>query len=245
MTTSSNKLRAKLSYNPERRKVALVLVAWGLIVGANIAYARAHGSTPLQLFHDGLDWLAGHPLGPLVYIALFVLRPVLLLPASLLSIAAGYCFGPWWGLLWAYLAGVVASLVGYAMGSWLGLAALSHYSWATRGLELMRQNGMTTVMCMRWCFLPYDAISYLAGVAGVRLGPFVVASFLGNLPGTSSCVFMGGSVQHPWRGGMPTVDFRFQLLSCLMMLVMLGLGRHVRHRISGGKASGSLEASSE
>lgn len=186
----------------------------------------------MQLFHDGLDWLALHPLGPLVYIGLFVLRPVLLLPASLLSIAAGYCFGPAWGLLWAHAAGVVASLVGYAMGRWLGLAALSNYAWAARGLELMRQNCMTAVMCMRWCFLPYDAISYLAGVARVRLAPFLLASFLGNLPGTTSCVLLGGSVQHPWRGGIPTVDLRLQVVSCLLLLVMLALGRYLRQRIS-------------
>jgi uncharacterized membrane protein YdjX (TVP38/TMEM64 family) len=191
----------------------------------------------LQLFHAGLDWLASHPLGPLVYIGLFVLRPVLLLPASLLSIAAGYCFGPGWGLLWAHTAGVVASLVGYAMGSWLGLAALSRLEWATRGLALMRENCMTAVMCMRWCFLPYDAISYLAGVAGVRLAPFLLASFLGNLPGTTSCVLLGGSVQHPWRGGMPTVDLRLQVASCLIMLAMLGVARRVRRRISPGASS--------
>lgn len=229
---------------PARLKVGLAVAGWVLLVVCNLAYARAQGCTPLDLFVQGLNWLREHPLGPAVYLALYVLRPVALLPASVLSIAAGCCFGLGWGLFWAFLGGTVAAAAGYGVGYWLGLPQRQPV-WADKPLRVMRSYGLTSIVLLRWCFLPYDVVSYLGGALRFPLLGFLAASLFGNLPGTTSCVLLGASLKLPWHGGFPTPDLRLQLVSGLCFALMLWIGKRVKQRLALAPHGGSAPLSGE
>jgi len=191
------------------KRAILALILWLLALGLNGYYTQTRGLSPLQAFQAAVDWLRASPWGPVVFVVAFTLRPVLLLPASLLSISAGYCFGIWGGLLCAHGAGAVAE------------------GW----VEHLRARGFYTVVFMRWCFLPYDLVSYLAGALRIPLAVFLWASFLGNLPGTTSCVLLGASVEGPLdQGGIPPINWRLQFASWVIIGGMMALGRFVQTR---------------
>jgi len=227
------------------RRVRLVIAAWVTVLGANLLYCHQAGTSPLELFQNGVEWVRSHPLGPLVFVVAFCARPLLLFPASLLSVAAGYCFGIWWGSLWAHLAATLAAGLGYSLGRWLGLSR----SLGKRGdqaVDLIRRYGLTSVVLMRWVFLPYDLVSYLGGAMRLPLGGFLLGSFLGNLPGTTSCILFGASIEGPLRagGGVP-INWRLQVISGLLFLATFLMGRWLRGRISPSRNGGSQPTASE
>ena len=209
------------------KRAFLAFTLWILALGINGYYTHSQGLSPLQSFQAAVDWLRSSTWGPLVFVAAFTLRPILLLPASLLSVSAGYCFGLWGGLLCAHGAGAVAAATGYLLGRWVGLKRNLAEAW----VERLRNQGFYTVVVMRWCFLPYDLVSYLAGALRIPLAVFLWASFLGNLPGTTSCVLLGASVEGPLDGGrLPPVNWRLQFVSWVIIGGMMALGRFVQNR---------------
>ncbi|MBS2037705.1 VTT domain-containing protein [bacterium] len=203
-------------------------------------YSHFVGQSPLQIFKVFVQWLDTNPAGPAVFILAFCLRPLTMLPAALFSLAAGYCFGTWWGLLWAHLAGAAAALLFYGIGRSMGLRR-GVARWLDYCINLMSTHGVLSVVILRWCFLPYDPVSYLGGALRLPLGRFLIASFIGNLPGTSSVVLLGASLQQ-FDGQNVPINWRLLAASWVMLVGMLGMGRWLRRRVVPG-ASGS--ASSE
>ena len=51
-----------------------------------------------------LNWMQANPLAPLVYLAIYLLRPLTFFSATLLSIAGGFLFGPVWGIVYTVIA---------------------------------------------------------------------------------------------------------------------------------------------
>lgn len=167
-------------------------------------------------------------MAPLIYCLVFLVRPLTLIPVALFSMAAGYCFGFGWGLLWANLAALGSAMVGYLLGRWLGLRP------GLPGVALMAQHGALSVVLLRWCFLPFDPISYLGGAFRLTPWRFALASFLGNLPGSISFVLMGASLEGPLDGKVP-INWRLQAVSWVLLGGMMGLARWLRHRLANPK----------
>lgn len=212
-----------------RWKAGFAVALWLVLVGCNLVYARAQGCAPVDLFIHGLMWLRTNPWGPAVFVLLYVLRPIALLPASILAMAAGCCFGAGWGLFWAIVGSSVAALAGYVVGSFFGLPDRQP-AWMHNAMQVVRRFGTSSIMVLRWCFLPYDPVSYLGGAMRFPLPAFLLASLLGNLPGTTSCVLFGASLELPWVNGIPRPDLRLQLVSGLFFALMLvGASRMRRH----------------
>ncbi|MFP3416055.1 hypothetical protein SB773_31940, partial [Bacillus sp. SIMBA_074] len=60
-------------------------------------YLRTKGGSPAALLGATLDGLRDDPLAPLWLLLVYLVRPLLLLPITLLTIAAGMLFGAVWG----------------------------------------------------------------------------------------------------------------------------------------------------
>lgn len=174
--------------------------------------------------------MENHPAGPAVFILAFCLRPLTLIPVALFNLAAGYCFGGAWGVFWAYLAGTVSAMMMYGIGRWLGLRT-GVARWLDWCINLLRTHGALSVLVLRLCFLPYDPVSYLGGALRLRFFPFLLASFVGNLPGTTSVVLIGASLEGQFEGGNVSLNWRLLAASWVMLMGMLGMGRWLRRRV--------------
>ena len=85
--------------NPKMRWVVVGL--WLLIALTYIGILWHKGQRPLQVVISALHWLKTDSLAPLAYMLAFVCRPVIFVPASVLAVVAGHCFGAGAGLCWA------------------------------------------------------------------------------------------------------------------------------------------------
>ena len=169
---------------------------WLLPVAAIIAAARYSTNAQLWL-RTALDWLNGlGPWAPVVFIAVYVLSCVCFLPGSVLTLGAGASFGLVRGgvysLIGATLGATCAFLVGrYLARDWVASKMAGSERFAAIDKAVARE-GWTMVLLTRLSPLfPFNLLNYAFGVTQVALKDYVVASFIGMVPGTILYVHLG------------------------------------------------------
>ncbi len=151
------------------------------------------------------DWIVSFGwIAPILYIGLYIARPFTLFPASVLTLAGGLAFGTWRGMLYT----ILGELPGAVLSFWLarrvgsGLFRGAEKDSRLHKLErAMERRGFPVVLMLRLApFVPFDLVSYAAGLARVPLRAYILATLIGSLPGTFAYCFLGASLTHgDWR----------------------------------------------
>lgn len=177
---------------------ATIAGVWLAVIGGWTWYLRASGQTPVDWLQGLVDAASGAWWAIPAFVLAYLARPLLLFPASLLTIAAGILFGPVVGIPVAIVAATASAFVAFQIGKTFSPTAVRAGDRATvidRWSSRLRNESFLTVMLMRLAFLPYDLVSYSAGFLRINAGSFVAATALGSLPGTISFVLAGASLQ--------------------------------------------------
>lgn len=209
-------------------RAGVALGLWLLAIAAFWLYANIQEAGALALLQRWLQLLSVSAWGPVTLFGLFLLRPLLLLPITVLNVFAGFLFGPLWGLVYASLATLASSSLAYGLARYLsppGRARLSR-GW----VERLRSRGFETVLTGRLVFLPGDLVNYASGALRVPFGAFASATALGGLPGLLVSVLAGASLEGPFRFGGLRLNGWFLLTSALVLGSSLALSSWLRAR---------------
>lgn len=227
------------------------LAIWLGLIAAYWQYVRVNDLSPLQTVQQLVDFLANNPLGVLVYVLLYMLRPVVFFPATLLTLAAGYVYGPIWGLAIVIVASNLSSMVAYLIGRFFGAGLVDSSSGGAalqRYADRMRRNSFETVLIMRFLFLPYDLVSYFAGFLRVSWQGFLLATILGSIPGSISFILFGAAFEGGFTGALPRMNPASLALAAAMFVISLGLSRWFKrreaHRMASSGETSSIETAS-
>ncbi|HEX9779886.1 MAG TPA: TVP38/TMEM64 family protein [bacterium] len=137
--------------------------------------------------------------GPIVFVVGYG-QPVIPLPISVMTIAAGLAFGPWWGWLLAAFTATARASAQFLLAKWLGrdtMARLMHGHVATLDRKIGARAFRAVLLIRLIPSLPYDVLNYGLGCSQVRFRPYVAATVVGVLPGTFVCAFFGDTLAEP------------------------------------------------
>ena len=150
-----------------------------------------------QLFRQALAWISGlGAVGPLVFIGLYIIACVLLLPGSLLTLGAGVVFGvikgSWVVSVASTLGATCAFLVGrYLARDWVGDKIASHDKFRAIDEAVAAQGWKIVGLTRLSPVFPFNLLNYAFGLTQVKFKHYVIASWLGMLPGTIMYVYIG------------------------------------------------------
>jgi uncharacterized membrane protein YdjX (TVP38/TMEM64 family) len=155
---------------------------------------------------------------PVVFVVICALRPLLfLLPSMGLTIIAGMLFGASWGTVYVAIGGALSTMIGFYLARWCGrdlVERLLQSNKVLRNMELWsEQHGKRAVLLMRVCNMPWDLVSYWAGLTSISFGDFYVASLIVLLPFSFLYTYFGTQIFAPASAG-------FQI--SLAIIVILG-----------------------
>jgi len=161
-----------------------------------------------------------------LYIAAYAGLVALSVPgAAVLTIAGGFLFGTWLGTLCAVL-GATLGATGIFLATRAGLGALAQRAGPLVGkLEAgFRADAFSYLLVLRLVFIvPFWLVNLVPALVGVRLSTFVLATFLGIIPGTFVYASVGNGlgdvVGDPGLG----VLLRPSVLGPIVGLVILAL----------------------
>jgi uncharacterized membrane protein YdjX (TVP38/TMEM64 family) len=172
---------------------------WLALAGAFLGYSLITRRSLTETLRDIVDLLRS-PVGPLLYILIYTLRPLAFFSAIVVTLLGGAIWGPLLGTLFVVIGSNMSATLAYAFGRAFGQGVLPEGEEQARGgiagryAERLRTNAFATVLVMRLVYLPYDLVNYLAGFLRVPYWPYLLASVLGSIPGTLTFVLAGASL---------------------------------------------------
>jgi uncharacterized membrane protein YdjX (TVP38/TMEM64 family) len=210
-------------------------------IGATVAWRRYQTSNGLSATGAGQEFIDSVEMawwGVFAYVAVYLARPIVLFPASVLTVVGGVLFGPVAGVIIVIVAANGSATIAYLVGRLLGHTPGDRVdeegdqpatTVISRWSAKMRNNSFVTVLVMRFLFLPYDLVNYAAGALRIRYVPFIAATALGSLPGTISFVLLGASLDRVDQGlgGIDPIALTF---SVVIFVASLAIARVVKRR---------------
>ena len=172
-------------------RVLLALGAVALLVVAGRFFGLP------ELLTRALGWVAGQgAAGVVAYILLYVLATVLFLPGSILTLGAGAVYGVLYGVpivsAAATLGATAAFLVGrYITRGWVSRKVAGNAKFAAIDEAVAREGWKIVGLTRLSPVFPFNLLNYAFGLTRVSLRDYVLASWIGMLPGTVMYVYLG------------------------------------------------------
>jgi uncharacterized membrane protein YdjX (TVP38/TMEM64 family) len=134
--------------------------------------------------------------GPLVFAAIYVLATVLLLPASLLTLAAGAMFGLGLGFVTVSFASTTGATCAFLIARYAARGKVERWAQSRPKFQAIDraidEAGWKIVALLRLSpAIPFNLQNYLYGLTSLRLGPYVLTSWIAMVPGTFLYVYLG------------------------------------------------------
>ncbi len=176
------------------RWLLYVSAAVVLIAAAIVAFKYFRGQ---ELLAQALDRVAQlGTWGPIIFIALYILAAVLFIPGSVLTLGAGALFGVAWGSIYVSIASTLGATSAFLVGRYLARDAIARKiegnqrfaaidkAVATDGWKIVGLARLSPVF-------PFTFLNYAFGLTQVKLRDYVLASWIGMMPGTVMYVYIG------------------------------------------------------
>jgi uncharacterized membrane protein YdjX (TVP38/TMEM64 family) len=220
-------------HQPRDKSKVTAMAAWVLLLAGYWWYTSANNLTPSQTMQILINYISESPYGFPIYTLIYMIRPVFLFPATLVTMAATYLYGPVRGIAYALIASNLSTMVAFLIGRFFGhsfLRNIEKNALVSKYAERLRRESFQTTLVLRFLFLPYDLVSYFSGFLNIDLRWFMLATVLGSIPGTISFGMLGASIQGNFASQSVSLDPLSLLISAMMFAVSVGLYRFVRYR---------------
>ena len=125
-------------------------------------------------------------MAPVVYIIMFTLVPLTLFPDSILAVSGGMVFGVFYGTIYTIIGALFGATLSFFIARFLGRGIVNKLvhnkgKWFEDGVE---KRGFLIILALRLIpLVPFDIISYGAGLSKIKFKDFFAASAVGIIPG--------------------------------------------------------------
>lgn len=217
------------------RTLLLVLGALGIV--AVWAWTPVSSWThPDQLAAVALP-LRGHLLGPVIVVAGIAVLTLLMVPLTVLIVAANLLYGPWIGFALSVLGSLLGAVTGYGMGRGLWPDAIRRLAGrhVDRLARKVAERGVLAMFAVRIVpVAPFMVVNLLSGSVQIPMRSFLMGTLLGILPGAVGLTFATDRVAAAVRDPDPlTIGLAVVAVSGISAL-MWGLRQWIARRRRAG-----------
>lgn len=189
---SDTALRMKLAHSA---RIVLVLLLAAAVTAA-LVWLPVRESLAATL--DAVRGLGAW--GPLALVIIYIAATILFVPGAVLTVGAGFLFGVPLGVPLVSLASVLGASAAFAIGRTIARDWIEKKVAASRRFraldEAIGRHGFKIVILMRLSpVFPYALTNYVFAVTRIRFRDFLLASWIGMLPGTLLYVWLGSTLK--------------------------------------------------
>lgn len=199
-------------------KKFLVFIVLGFLIGLFYYMDIFSFTNPQQIKEFVLSYGV---FAPIIFIILFTFVPLTLFPDAILAIAGGLIFGLFEGSIYIMIGALCGATLSFYLARFYG-------SWLREKLkgekflnidEQVKNNGFLIIFLLRLIpLVPFDIISYSAGFSSIRYKDFILATFIGIIPGVLVYANIGAQ---SLEFGSNNFYFSIALLIGLIVISML------------------------
>src|SRR5216117_2127395 len=174
---------------------------WILYLAAGIGIILAVKYLHVQdLLKSALDWIGKlGPWGPVIFVGIYVVATVFFIPGSVLTLGAGAVFGVGLGSFCVSISATLGATAAFLVGRYLARDAIARKIEKNEKFaaidRAVADEGWKIVFLTRLSpVFPFTLLNYAFGLTRVRLSHYVLASWIGMIPGTVMYVYLGSLV---------------------------------------------------
>ncbi|MEI6313501.1 MAG: VTT domain-containing protein [Syntrophus sp. (in: bacteria)] len=173
----------------------LVILIIALLVGGGIYLNQVNVFSATML----VDLLGRHPvLAPLIFLGIYAIAPSLFLPSIPLTLAAGFFWGPVWGVVFAISGATIGACLPFFLSRYLFQGAIKakapteRWEWLQ---DKVIQHGWKAVAFTRLIpVFPFNLLNYLFGLTPIPFRQYFWSTFIFMLPACIAFVAFGSSL---------------------------------------------------
>lgn len=196
----------------------------------------------LKLHHKQLiSWTNNHYFyAVLIFMVGYILCIAASIPGALfLTLTGGLLFGPIWGTVYVVISATIGStlvflMVKFAFSDWVAKRATK---WINRMRRGFKHHAFSYLLILRLIPLfPFWVVNIVPALLGIETKIFILATFLGIIPGSLIYSSVGGSLNYLFeRGQTPDLKIIFspELFLPLLGLALLSLSPVLYKKIKG------------
>lgn len=181
--------------NTSQKAIPYKLIAGVIVIIALFAASRI---LPIeQWLAQFNDWVASlGAIGMVVYGLFYIVATILFVPGAVTTIGSGFLFGLWWGTLVVNISATIGAsfaflIARYIARDWVHKKAEQNAKFNAIDKAIGKQGGKIVALLRLSPALPFSLSNYLYGLTAVKFWPYVIATWLGTLPGTMMFVYFG------------------------------------------------------
>jgi len=134
--------------------------------------------------------------GIFIFIAVYAVATVLLAPGSVLTIGAGFAFGLWKGFLAVSAGATLGASLTFLVARFIArdkIEAIAQRNEKFRKIDnAIGKQGAKLIFLLRLSpIIPFNLSNYFYGLTSVKFWPYLLASWIGMMPGTFLYVYIG------------------------------------------------------
>ena len=148
-----------------------------------------------------LEWVQGvGPWGPVFVIGLYIVACLLFIPGSLLTLGAGFLFGVVWGTITVSIGSTLGATAAFLVGrtlarGWIEQKVVDNSKFRAIDRAVGTQGFKIVLLTRLSPLFPFNLLNFAFGLTGVSLPRYVLASWIGMLPGTLMYVYLGSAAK--------------------------------------------------
>ena len=186
---------AKDIFSLLRRNLAKIFAffLWMSLIWAFFSYKKMTWLSDLAIAKLIYQFLSTNMYGPILYICIYAVRPIVLFPATLMTLLSGVLFGPVWGFAYTMIGENMSANIAYSIG---------RFFWKEKPgktIALKKEDhvfsAFITILITRFAFFPFDIVNYSSWLFRVNWLGFALATLVGIIPGALVFILIGASIQ--------------------------------------------------
>src|SRR6516225_3975966 len=180
--------------NEKKSGITRLAALIGIIIALFLAMKFLPVREWLTSFNDWVGQMGA--VGIFIFIVVYAAATVLLAPGSILTIGAGFAFGLWKGFLAVSGGATLGAALAFLVARFIArdkVEAIALRNDKFRSIDhAIGKQGAKLIFLLRLSpVIPFNLSNYFYGLTGVRFWPYVLASWIGMIPGTFLYVYIG------------------------------------------------------
>ena len=170
-------------------------------------------------------WIEGAgAAGPILFMVIYTVGTIFFLPGSVLTLAGGALFGPWWGTFYNLTAATIGAIISFLIArhiasDWVEQKTGGRLKQLKEGVE---GEGWHFVAFVRLVPLfPFNLLNYALGLTRIKFSHYAIATYICMLPGAIAYTYLGYVGREAAGGGEDLIQKMMMALALLAIAAFI------------------------
>lgn len=169
---------------------------WGCLIVIGIILCQIQFDL-IQTIPKLIQWIESLGIiGMSLFVLVYILACIFLIPGSPLTVGAGAVFGFWTGLILVSVGSTLGAVAAFLISRYLARGFIEKkidksHKFSAMDMAIKREGWKIIFLARLSPIIPFFLLNYALGLTKIRLRTYIISSWAGMIPGTVLYTYIG------------------------------------------------------